>query len=1021
MPSTKKWPDNHMRAMILLLFFLSGFTGLVYQIVWMKRLSTVFGVSSYAVATVVTSFMAGFAVGAYVLGKVSDRSRNPLRLYAILEIGIGCYAFATPFLFDAIAGAHTLIYRNIHGSFHTFSLIRFLLSFAILIFPTFLMGGTLPAISRTWIRRIENAGKGTGMLYGLNTFGAVAGCFVAGFYLIRAIGLQQSTFLTVIVNLAIGCIAIVLSSMKAWKGAQGTSFVDGRSPSKKDEACSTVPPSSLREDTPGGNQSVETGENKRTLRKDALEKSTIWLILIAYGIAGFTSLAYEVIWARILSMNTENTTYSFTIILAVFLLGIAIGSYIYSKRLKFLPQLRLFGLIEIILGTYNAGLIFFFRYLPLISYEISKLLRSFQYFDRHPWFGTVTVELLLCFVVVLVPTILMGITFPLVVHLCAGTMKKLGFVVGRAYSLNTTGSLLGSFSAGFLLIPFVGIHRSLTFLVIVNMVIGSVILVRVRNYSARWIPWTVGALAGFCALLYCIVYPQIYIKGDYYRPPHLRRQKLLYYNEGNHATVTVSLIPGSGEPKKILEINGVGVAGTGFVTGGTQKLQGHLPLLLHDAPVEVLTVGIGSGETGYVIGLYDVAKIIGVELLENVLEAAPFFEEINHGIYQDPRVEIVIDDARTYLAGTDRKFDIIMNDSIHPARLGNAALYTQDYFQECRDRLKPGGIMSSWLPNIGLSERDFQMILKTFQSVFPNATLWMIPNYINQHPILIGTLQERAIDIDSIREKMSADTVAGELSQIRLDNVFELLNCLVMDEEAIREYTENAPVNTDDQPILEFSTPFVMFENIWSSGNTDEMANDLETFNRFRKSPLSLYDLETPAPSRYRSMIRLQEDYFKSTSFIIEGHIEKLRDNDDGAADHYRRAVDILPEWDDAQLLLQNTLLKLGRQAFGGGDFEKAIEYYTEATELSVENSYPYYQLGLINLIRRRYDAALPYFDRALRIDPELARAYYQKAQAYIALGQKNNAVENLKKVLELEPDLIQVREMIGKLESGDM
>ncbi|MFQ6044545.1 MAG: fused MFS/spermidine synthase, partial [Candidatus Poribacteria bacterium] len=421
---------------ILIIFFASGAAGLIYEVIWTRMLTLVFGSTVFAVTTVLTSFMAGLALGSFYFGRRADEQERPLRTYSYLEAGIGVFALIFPIILILLNGVYVGIYRQINASFYPLSLIRFVLSFLVLLVPTTLMGATLPIISKFFVSRLENLGWDVGRLYSLNTFGAVVGTIAAGFFLVKWFGVDWTLRLSAAINLIIAGIAILLD--KQWVSVRAMNCATTNSAANGAINCATTNP------------------------------LIVQLALWAFAASGFCALAYEVLWTRILVFFVGSTTYAFATMLSAFLFGIAAGSFIFARiadlpyfREKLQHQVSILGVVQISIGLSAIAL------LPAFSelYAIRVGLPAGRFWS-----------FISCLVVMILPTTLMGASFPLVTRIYTFNLNKLGRSIGNIYSINTVGAILGSFIAGFILIPLIGIQKSVVLIASVNTIMGCLLI-----------------------------------------------------------------------------------------------------------------------------------------------------------------------------------------------------------------------------------------------------------------------------------------------------------------------------------------------------------------------------------------------------------------------------------------------------------------------------------------------------------------------------------------------------------------
>src|SRR5687767_13675650 len=516
--STQDW----LLIVGLFCFFFSGAAGLIYQVVWTRMLTQIFGNTTYAIATVLSAFMAGLAFGSYVFGQIADRGKNDFLLYGILEAGVGVYGFLVPWIFAAAQKVYGPIFGLNEGYPFIFNLVLFFLSFVLLVFPTLLMGATLPVLSRFFVRSFAQFGRRVGDLYATNTLGAVIGCAAAGFFLIPTLGMRMTVFVAAGVNLVIAVLILVVDRLR-------------------DKGLAELPP--------------QTAVEEPSTAKAADPSSLRWVVLGAFALSGFASLVYENAWTRALTLVIGSSIYSFTTMLVTFLIGLALGGFIYARFLgEREARLSTFGLIELWVGLAAIATIPLFERLPLI---FVRLLHGFG--DTFAVF--LSLQVFLSGLVMFVPTVLLGMTFPLVARLFTQSLFRVGSGVGSSYAANTVGAVLGAFAGGFILIPTIGVQNAIIFAVVMNLLIGAWLVIRDPKLS--FVP---RCGLGLAVLVLAIVVPLklrrwdphiltsgVTIYADRYeslptnslRVEEMRRDDVLFYREGLTTTVSVHRIPGS--------------------------------------------------------------------------------------------------------------------------------------------------------------------------------------------------------------------------------------------------------------------------------------------------------------------------------------------------------------------------------------------------------------------------------------------------------------------------------------------
>ncbi len=743
-------------AVVLLVFFLSGAAALVYEVLWMRWLALIFGVTTYATATVLATFMGGLALGSWVFGRWIDGRGHPLRVYALLEVGIGLYALAVPGIFVGLRPAFVALH-DLGLSATAFALGRALLAAAVLLLPTFLMGGTLPILVRFLVRRREDVGRGSGLLYFANTAGAVAGCLVAGFFLIEAVGLRGATWIAALTNFAVAGVALGIDRLHG----------EVAEPAGGEEAHAfvvTSPP--------------------------AHRRLALWCITLS----GFASLAYEVLWTRALLRYLYNSTYAFTTMLSTFLAGIALGSALYSVfagRIR-RPLLVFAGLqVGVGVGFATSGLLF--ADLAELSAALvgGERITSFVDAMQAMFAGSVLILFL--------PTLFLGASLPLATSICTRSMGTLGQGLGAVYASNTVGAIFGSLGVAFVLIPWLGMQGSLQLLVGLNLVLAWVLGVAAFPQPVRR---AVAAVAiGGVAVAVLGVLPD-----DLFRRTFSGEQgELVFYREGSTDTVGV-LELGRGEARQrvIVYDDLRGTAGTPSV--GPNHFQGHLPFLLHPGePRKALHIGFGVGNSLAAVASHEeLERVDSVELSPNAIEAAPYFWT-NEDVLSNPRVRSIIADGRTFVMTSRESYDLIVMEPPETYTAGVVNLYTREFYEDAADRLAPGGLLVQWL-FVGQAEVEHErMLLRAFHDVLPEASLWKQGH--RGGLLLVGSKGPFAIDYARLRQRLREGPAQRDLAALPVVDADHLLSFFVLGPAEFAELVRDVPPVTEDRTVVDFSMP----------------------------------------------------------------------------------------------------------------------------------------------------------------------------------------------------------------------
>jgi spermidine synthase len=740
-----------LNIVLYALFLISGLSGLVYQVVWKREFSLIFGVTSYAVGTVLSAFFAGLALGSWLASRWIKRGvRNPLRLYGWLELAIAAYALVTPFLLDLLNQVYLSIFPLIDGSFTTISLLRFVGSMLVLLFPTTLMGATLPLVSEALSRRLSDATVNVGNLYTINTLGALGGAALSGYYTLGFVGVFETTL--------IGVTANVLAAGGALLIAGGFEQPIEHQPSRT-QAKTTA--------------TNNLAQPQRQLR---------WLILVAMFVSGFAALGYEVIWTRVLSMFTGRTVAAFTTILCSVLFGIVLGSWFVRLRGARL-QRPIAALVFIQMGVAWSSL------LSIIG------MSQFAPDRESPW------VMLFLGLILIVPNALLGATLPLAVRIYQAAGAQLGQSVGEVYAANVLGGVLGSFSTSFLLVPWLGSQTTIVLLVVLNTLIALLLLPRrerqtnITKPTTHLSPTSLFWMGLTGLLTIGIALSPNLLLGGVSRQVYGNDERVLFQEEGVEGTVVVTELA---DGTRQIYVNGTIQSGNAIGTLLTHRRLAHLPLLLHSNPRDVLVVGIGSGTTAGTATRYPmVERIKVVELSPGMVRGSEFFTESNYNLLGDPRTTVIADDGRNFLMLTDERFDVIESDIILPYHAGANNLYAKEYYELIKSRLKPGGVVSQWI-DVALPEAEYQRLLRTFVSVFPNTTLWEGGSYAIAQPDGIR------IDPRIIRERFADPTILTALFEAGYTDPENFLQSFTMGPESIQRYLGEGPILTDNQPYLEY-------------------------------------------------------------------------------------------------------------------------------------------------------------------------------------------------------------------------
>lgn len=770
-------------AVVFVCFFLSGATALIYEVVWVRLLALTFGNTVYAVGIVLTSFMSGLSLGSLIIGRWSDKDKNLLKGYGILEWGIAVSALISPLLLDRISGIY-LSLSITSMPLWAVSIIRYLLSIAVLLLPTTLMGGTLPVLSRYFIRSEPDLEKRLSQLYSLNTLGGVFGTFLVGFILVRFLGITMTLTITAAVNVIIGSAAYYLG---------------------------------MQQSAP--ERVIEHAD-------DEGRKKSAYVYAYALGaffLSGFTAMVYQIAWSRLLVGIIGSTTYAFSIILIGFLFGIALGSFVVSRYSgKNLLGLGHFSAIQIAIGICCFLSLLLFYLLPPL------MLKGLQ-MTGNSYVAVMAVNMLLVLGYLLVPTTLFGATFPILAAIYSSGRPRVGSQIGTIYAANTFGAIFGSSLTAFYLIPAAGAMASIQYATLLNILIGVAGFAMLRRFRLMVaaagliiIPLLPVRIADETLVSGVAVYGK---RADFTLTSDT--QVFLYLREGLNATIAVTT---NDDGSIALSTNGKADGSTG-ADMSTQLASAYFPLLLHSNPADLLIIGYGTGVT--VRAAADFAGVRNIETIEiepKVMEAGHFFDQVSRGALRDPKVKLYVDDARSHIVASKRRYDLIISEPSNPWISGIGNLFSREFYEASRSRLNRGGLYCQWVQLYGLDPEVLRMIIRTFSSVFPETTIWQT----NPADILLIGSSEMPVELDylQISERLMQTNRSDMRAYLHIYDPLDFLSYFVAGKQGVEKLSGNAAVNTDNLPLLEFEAPFSLYRA--TEGKNNELLADAMTIPEIR-------------------------------------------------------------------------------------------------------------------------------------------------------------------------------------------
>ncbi len=768
--------------LLLTLFAASGCSALIYEIVWYQLLQFVIGGTAVSFGLLLATFMGGLCLGSITLPRITAaRKHHPLLVYATIELGIGVCGilvlFGMPFVSRIYVAAvgHGLSAISLRG----------LMCSACLLVPTMLMGASLPAVAR-WIERTRRGASWLGLLYGANTVGGVFGCLLAGFYLLRIFDMTIATYVAVSINFIVALASFGLSL---------------RTPDRTEECASA--------------------------RSQSPVASAIWPVHVAIALSGACALGAEILWTRLLGLVLGATVYTFSIVLAVFLVGLALGSGAGSLLARFVSPHTALGYCQLLLAA-------------AIAWTAFMLAKSVPYWpinpklSASPWL-TFQIDFLRAAWAILPPTILWGASFSLAVTAVAARDADSARPVAGVYAANTSGAIAGALCFSMLLIPRIGTQQSERALIALS-VLSAVCALAPGVWS--W-PWSSSArafrlaasitLAGFLAAGVPEVPGQVIAYGRLVTVAGDSR--ILYVGEGLNSSIAVSQFGNMLQ----FHVSGKAEASTGAYDMRVQRMLGHLPALLHSNPRSVLVVGFGAGVTAGALAVNpDVQRIVVCEIEPLVPPATTrYFGKQNYNVLKDRRTEVFYEDARAYILTTREKFDIVTSDPIHPWVRGSAALYTREYFELVKQHLKPEGVVAQWVP---LYETDLASVkseIATFFDVFPDATIWGNQGDGEGYDlVLLGQTAAAKIDGEKLQERLDrpeyADVVKS-LREVGLESAFKIFATFAGRASDLKPWLSDAEINRDGNLRLQYLAGLAL--------NSSAEGRIYEEILRYRRSP----------------------------------------------------------------------------------------------------------------------------------------------------------------------------------------
>lgn len=765
--------------MLLIAYALSGCAALIYEVVWTRLLTEQMGQSMGAVSTVLAAFMAGLGAGAIAAGGpflARWSPRQALRLYAVLEGVIALSAVTLPAALSRLTPLLAFAYANGDGPW--FPVARVAATLLLLVIPTAAMGATFPVAARAFLTPTGVPSSRTGALYAANTAGACAGAALAGFVLLPALGLRLTSFMAVALNLLAAAIALAPAFARV---------------NMRELRRDRLTPASARVNMP---------ELRRGKHEPRVE-----LAACALALTGFVALVSEVAWTRVLAMTIGPTTYAFSAMLAMFILGLAIGSAAavpLSSRTS--RPMAALGLLLVIGGGLALVVM---RYAATVPLRVATLVRG-----AGVSFNVVLIEEIGLLIVQLVPlAAVFGAAFPFALRAAARDVASMPRTAALLYAANTAASVAGSLAAGFVLVPLLGLQRTIEAGALL-LASGGLVFAWISRPGTAAIAATAAGLAAVCAIAgtaprwdTALLAAGAYKYAPYIQGPDLesalRAGELLYYRDGAAGTVSVRRVAGA----LTLAIDGkVDASNAGDML--TQKMLAHLPLMLHPRARRAAIVGLGSGVTLGAALRHPLDRVDTIEISREVVDASRFFEAENHRALADPRARLIVGDGRSHLLLSQSRYDVIVSEPSNPWMAGVAALFTREFFGAARRALDPDGLFCQWAHAYDISGADLRSIAATFASVFPESTMWLVGQ---GDVLLIGSVSPIAPRLASIAASFARPELRQDLREVAVSDPSAILAMYIGGPAEIARYSAGTIVQTDDRLALEFSAARSLF------------------------------------------------------------------------------------------------------------------------------------------------------------------------------------------------------------------
>jgi spermidine synthase len=1001
------------RRLLILLYVASGAAALVYEVAWTRMLALQLGHTVAAASTVLAAFMGGLAIGAWAAGRLPYK--YPMRLYAALEIVIAACALLLPFALHATTPVLAWAYADGNAPAR-FSMVRVAISLLLLGIPATAMGATFP-IAAAWLSRAGGpAASAAGTLYAANTVGAASGAIAAGFWLIPALGLRGTTWIGVALNVVAAAGAFWLTTKTAEAAEHGRLRSPDETPS------SGVPGRRSR-----GSVRLPSRSSKDSQRATAgsLRLNVVagrpGVAAAAVAVSGFSALAYEVAWTRLLALVIGPTTYAFATMAAAFITGLALGSAIGTPlaRRSSRPAVWMSALL-VAGGVASAAAAWY-------AATRVPLLVAAQVADPAVVFSRVVAGEAFAVALLLLPTTFaLGATFPLALAAAARPDDSVAHSAARVYTANTIGAIAGALAAGFFLIPLFGLRMTFVLAAIVSVVGGAGCLAMVGATRGRVIA-AAAAVGSIAAIVLLPGWdPALLASGAYKYAPYLqsndlptilRAGTLQYYKEGAAGTVSVRDLAGN----RSLAIDGkVDASNGGDML--TQRMLGLLPVLIHGNARDIAVIGLGSGVTvGSALAPNTVERADVLEISPEVVAASRFFDSESGRPLDDPRVRLIVGDGRSHLLLTRRQYDVIVSEPSNPWMAGVASLFTREFFEAARARLRPGGLLCQWAHTYDISQADLQSIVRTFASVFPHGSLWLV----GEGDLLLIGAADGDIDarLAAVSDGVRRGSTPAMLASLGISGTaapFSLLSLYAGGPRELQRYGDDAAIQTDDRMALEYSAPRGIY-----GGTPSENTPAIRALAP-AAPPAAIRDAfatATDAAWTSRGMMlieaeafELAADAFRRAAALNSRNAAALAGLVDASAGAHRDAE--AREWlnglatrepDNAPVRTQ-----LARVLASAGQLEAAAEMATAALRIAPDDPAAAEQLASIFADAGDANRLAAIADRLAARFPDRPDPAYYRATALFMRGKIEDAIAAVQPVADAHPDHARAQNLLG-------